>query len=110
VTYTKRMKADLLGVPEDLLDHFGTVSRETAEAMANGARLRTGATYALAVTGNAGPTTDGSEAPVGTVYTALAGPRETVVTHRQWPGGDRGRIRSLAAQTALDLLLRKLNQ
>jgi nicotinamide-nucleotide amidase len=110
VTYAKRMKMDLLGVPEELLDRFGAVSRETAEAMANGARRRTGATYALAVTGNAGPATDGKEAPVGAVYVALAGPWETVVSHRQWPGGDRARIRSLGAQMALDLLHRKLNQ
>jgi nicotinamide-nucleotide amidase len=110
VTYTKRMKTDLLGVPEELLDRFGAVSRETAEAMANGARRRTGATYALAVTGNAGPTTDGSEAPVGTVYAALSGPWETIVIHRQWPAGDRARVRSLGAQMALDLLYRKLNQ
>jgi nicotinamide-nucleotide amidase len=110
VTYTKRMKTDLLGVPEELLDRFGAVSRETAEAMATGARRRTGATYALAVTGNAGPTADGKEAPVGTLYTALSGPRETVVVHRQWPGGDRARVRSLGAQMALDLLYRKLNQ
>jgi nicotinamide-nucleotide amidase len=110
VTYTKRMKTDLLGVPEELLDRFGAVSRETAEAMATGARRRTGATYALAVTGNAGPTADGKEAPVGTVYTALSGPWETVVVHRQWPGGDRARVRSLGAQMALDLLYRKLNQ
>jgi nicotinamide-nucleotide amidase len=110
VTYTKRMKTDLLGVPEELLDRFGAVSRETVEAMATGARRRTGATYALAVTGNAGPTTDGNEAQVGTVYTALSGPRETVVIHRQWPGGDRARVRALGAQMALDLLHRKLNQ
>jgi nicotinamide-nucleotide amidase len=110
VTYTKRMKTDLLGVPEELLDRFGAVSRETAEAMANGARRRTGATYALAVTGNAGPTADGKEAPVGTLYTALSGPLETVVLHRQWPGGDRARVRALGAQMALDLLHRKLNK
>jgi nicotinamide-nucleotide amidase len=110
ITYSRRMKTELLGVPEDLLDRFGAVSRESAEAMANGARRRTGATYALAVTGNAGPTTDGNEAPVGTVYVALAGPFETVVVHRLWPSGDRARVRSLGAQMALDLLYRKLNQ
>jgi nicotinamide-nucleotide amidase len=110
VTYTKRMKTDLLGVPEELLDRFGAVSQEAAEAMATGARRRTGATYALAVTGNAGPGADGKEAPVGAVYAALSGPRETVAIHRQWPGGDRARVRSLGAQMALDLLYRKLNQ
>jgi nicotinamide-nucleotide amidase len=110
VTYSKRMKTELLGVPADLLERCGTVSRETAEAMATGARWRTGATYALAVTGNAGPTTDGKESPVGMIYTAFADARETTVVHRQWPGGDRARVRALGAQMALDLLYRKLNQ
>lgn len=115
VTYTKRMKTEFLGVAEEIVERFGAVSQETAEAMANGARRRTGATWALAVTGNAGPTVDspdaaGIAAPVGTIYVALAGPRETVAIHRQWPGGDRVRIRALGVQMALDLLYRKLHQ
>jgi nicotinamide-nucleotide amidase len=109
ITYTKGMKTDLLGVPEDLLNEFGAVSRETAEAMALGARRRTGATWAVSVTGNAGPTTDGDEAPVGTVYIGLAGPRDTTVGHRLWPASDRPRVRAFAAQMALDMLNRKLS-
>lgn len=109
VTYTKRMKTDLLGVSEDILREFGAVSRETAEAMAIGARRRTGATWAVSITGNAGPTTDGDEAPVGTVYIGLAGPRDTTVQHRVWPASDRTRVRAFAAQMALDLLNRKLS-
>ena len=71
VTYTKRMKIELLGVPAEILEQFGTVSAETAEAMAIGARRRTGATWAVSVTGNAGPTTDGEQAPVGMVYVGI---------------------------------------
>ena len=55
VTYTKQMKSDLLGVPEETLAQHGAVSKETALAMASGARRRTGATYAIAITGVAGP-------------------------------------------------------
>ncbi|MDP9171487.1 MAG: competence/damage-inducible protein A [Acidobacteriota bacterium] len=109
VTYTRRMKTELLGVPEELLKQFGAVSHEAAEAMAIGARHRTGAAWALAVTGNAGPTTDGDEAPVGCVYIGLAGPRDTTVQHRVWPASDRARVRSFAGQMALDMLNRKLN-
>src|SRR5205823_14158126 len=98
VTYTKRMKTDLLGVPEDLLEQFGPVSEETAEAMANGARRRTGATYALSITGNAGPTTDGDEARLGHFFVGLATPGETKVTHRVWPAPDRARVRAFAGQ------------
>lgn len=108
VTYTKRMKTELLGVPEDLLKQFGAVSHETAEAMAIGARRRTGAAWALSLTGNAGPATDGEEAPVGSVFIGLAGPRETAVQHRVWPASDRARVRAFAAQMALDILNRKL--
>jgi nicotinamide-nucleotide amidase len=108
VTYTKQMKTNLLGVPEDLLKEFGAVSHETAEAMAIGARRRTAATWAISVTGNAGPTTDGDEATVGTVYIGIAGPRDTTVYHRVWPASDRPRVRAFAAQMALDMLNRKL--
>jgi nicotinamide-nucleotide amidase len=110
VTYTRRMKIEMLGLPPEILDQFGPVSAETAEAMAIGARLRTGATWAVSVTGNAGPTTDGDKAPVGMVHVGLSGPGETVSFHRHWPTGDRVRVRAFAAQMALDLLHRKLNQ
>jgi nicotinamide-nucleotide amidase len=108
VTYTARMKTELLGVPEDLLKQFGAVSRESAEAMAIGARHRTGASWAISITGNAGPTTDGDQAAVGTVFIGLAGPRDTTVAQRIWPASDRARVRAFAAQMALDMLNRKL--
>ncbi len=107
VTYTKRMKAELLGVSDAVLDAAGAVSKETAEAMAIGARDRTGSTYALAVTGVAGPGQGGETAPVGTVYVALADANGTRVAHRQFLG-DRDRIRQFATQMALDLLRRRL--
>lgn len=108
VAYSRRLKTALLGVPEELLEKFGTVSRETAEAMARGARERTGADYAISITGNAGPTTDGDEAPVGMIHVAIATPREVVAFERQWPTADRTRVRAFAAQMALDALNRKL--
>jgi nicotinamide-nucleotide amidase len=108
VTYTRRMKTELLGVPAEILKQFGAVSRETAEAMAVGARNLTAATWGISITGNAGPTTDGDEAPVGTVYIGLAGPREVSSWHRVWPASDRTRVRAFAAQMALDMLNKKL--
>jgi nicotinamide-nucleotide amidase len=109
ITYSKRMKIDQLGVPAEILERFGTVSAETAEAMATGARRRTGATWAVSITGNAGPTADGDQAPVGMIHVGLSGPSETVTYHRHWPTSDRPRIRAFAAQMALDLLNRKLS-
>jgi PncC family amidohydrolase len=108
VTYSNRMKTELLGVPEALLAEFGAVSQQCALAMAEGARRTCQADWAISITGNAGPSTDGSEAPVGTIYIGIAGPEGTSVTHRVWPVNDRGRVRSFAAQAALDLLNRKL--
>jgi nicotinamide-nucleotide amidase len=110
IAYTKRMKVELLGVSADILDRLGAVSAETAEAMAMGARRRAGATWAVSITGNAGPTTDGDEAPIGMIYVGISGPNETVSYHRQWPTSDRARVRAFAAQMALDLLHRKLSQ
>jgi nicotinamide-nucleotide amidase len=110
IAYTKRMKVELLGVPADILDRLGAVSAEAAEAMAMGARRRTGATWAVSITGNAGPAADGDEAPIGMIYVGISGPNETVSFHRQWPTSDRARVRAFAAQMALDLLHRKLSE
>jgi nicotinamide-nucleotide amidase len=107
VAYTKRMKTELLGVSESVLDTHGAVSKETAEAMAMGARRRTGSTYALSVTGVAGPGQGGESVPVGMVYTALADAHGCRVAHRQFLG-DRARIRQFTTQMALDLLRRRI--
>ncbi len=108
ITYTKKMKIDLLGVLPETLETFGPVSRETAESMANQVRRKTGATYGVAITGNAGPTADDDKAPVGMVYVAVADAAQTVVLDRQFIG-DRARIRSFAGQMALDLLRRRIH-
>ena len=107
ITYTNQMKAEMLGVLPELLEQHGSVSRETAEAMALGARRRSSASYALSVTGLAGPDPDDGRVPVGTVYIGLADASGCQVAHRQFPG-DRKRVRSLATQVALDLLRRRV--
>jgi nicotinamide-nucleotide amidase len=107
VTYTKRMKAELLGVDQSVLDTAGAVSKETAEAMAAGALRVTGSTYALSVAGVAGPGQGGESAPVGTVYVAIAGPNGSRSAHRQFLG-DRDRIRQFSTQMAMDMLRRRL--
>jgi nicotinamide-nucleotide amidase len=107
VTYTPEMKVSILGVNPDLLHTQGAVSEPVARAMAEGARRVAGTTYALSVTGFAGPD-GGTEAdPVGTVYIGLAYPAACDVRRVQFLG-DRARVRLLASQTALDMLRRKL--
>ena len=105
LTYTNAMKIELLGVPPETLERFGAVSEETAAAMAVGALHRTHASYALSVTGVAGPDTDG--APAGTMYVGIADAEGTRVVHRQYLG-DRQRVRIFVCQLALDLLRRRI--
>jgi nicotinamide-nucleotide amidase len=105
ITYTNAMKIELLGVPPETLEQFGAVSKETAEAMATGARRRTNATYAISITGAAGPAAD--NAPVGTMYVGIADAAGVQVVHRQFLG-DRQRIRVFTCQMALDLLRRRM--
>jgi nicotinamide-nucleotide amidase len=106
ITYTNAMKTELLGVPPEILEEHGAVSKETAEAMASGARRRTNSTYALSITGAAGPDSDG-KAPVGTMYVGLADANGTLAIHRQFLG-DRQRIRTFTTQMALDILRRRI--
>jgi nicotinamide-nucleotide amidase len=105
VTYSQKLKTELLGVSEEILEHEGAVSKETAEAMAIGARRRTGSTFALSITGEAGPEPS-EKVPVGTVYVGLADAAGCLVMHRQF-FGDRARIRVFATQMALDMLRKK---
>jgi nicotinamide-nucleotide amidase len=107
ITYSKEMKIQLLGVPPEVLQQFGAVSKETAEAMAAGARLRTASTYALSVTGLAGPDGGNEAVPVGTVYVGLADAAGVLSFHRQFLG-DRTRIRTFTCQMALDMLRRRM--
>ena len=106
ITYSNRMKVEWLGVPEEIIAAFGAVSKETAEAMAIGARRRSGSTYALAITGVAGPDVGTEKVPVGTVFVGLADAGGCQVLNRQFIG-DRTRIRQFATQMALDMLRRK---
>jgi len=107
ITYSNAMKIELLGVSPEILESCGAVSKETAEAMAIGARRRANATYALSITGAAGPDSGGEKVPVGTVYVAVADGAGAHVVHRQFLG-DRQRIRIFTTQMALDLMRRRM--
>ena len=107
VTYSDAAKVSRLGVRQETLDQFGAVSEQCAREMAEGMRKISGADYALATTGYAGPDGGTEENPVGTIYIALARPGETLVK-RISLFGDRARIREIATLHAFDLLRRKL--
>lgn len=103
VTYANRAKEQLLGVPAGLLEQHGAVSEPVVKAMANGARQRSGSTYALAISGIAGPDGGTAAKPVGTVCIALAGPDDCQPRTFLFPG-DREMIRDRSAKMALTLL------
>ena len=107
VTYSNEAKVTLLGVRPETLAAHGAVSNPVAREMAEGARHRSGANYALAVTGIAGPSGGTAEKPVGTVFIALASGRETVVLSPMNPY-DRETFKQVTSQQALELLRRTL--
>lgn len=109
VTYSNEMKQSALGVPEEVLRRQGAVSEPVVRAMAEGALRRSGATWAAAITGIAGPDGGTEEKPVGTVWLALAGPAGTR-THLARYRGDRGQVRLQSAYGALQLLREALAQ
>lgn len=100
VTYSNAAKQTLLGVPEAMLATHGAVSEPVVLAMARGARLRTGADQAVAVSGIAGPGGGSAEKPVGTVWIAWAGPDGERALRYQFQG-DRAAIRRATCAAAL---------
>ena len=103
VVYTPAMKIEHLGVDRELVETHGPVSEDVARAMATRARELFGSTYGIATTGNAGPTSDVGDQPVGLVFVAVAGPDEVKVSRSQFRGV-REDIKRRAEQTALLLL------
>lgn len=108
VSYTNGVKAGVLGVSQDLLDEYGAVSAQVAEAMARGAKAVLGCDIAVSATGVAGPDSDDRGNPVGLVYLGLAYGDQCIVQEFHAGRGDRDRVRRMAAGTALDMVRRHL--
>jgi nicotinamide-nucleotide amidase len=109
VTYTNRLKTEMVGVPVELLAEHGAVSEPVARAMAEGVRRALGSDWGIGVTGVAGPGGGSETKPVGMVHIAVAGPGAGEVEHRKvrFPG-DRDMVRRQSAQLALEVLRRRL--
>lgn len=101
--YSSNIKVALLGLDAKLVAEHGAVSEAVAKAMADSARDRTGATYALAITGEAGPESQSPGIEPGTVWIGLATPEGVHAKMFRFFSG-RNRVRKLAVQTALNLL------
>ena len=107
IVYSNSVKTELTGVPADMIERHGAVSREVAAALAEAIRYRCESTLGVGITGVAGPNGGTPEKPVGLVFHALAGASGTDVIERTYPG-DRKRIRWFATTMALDMVRRKL--
>ncbi len=108
VSYWTSVKAEVLHVPQDVLDTYGPVSEECARAMAEGVRRITGADLGVSVTGAAGPDPDERGVPVGIVYIGLATPEGTFCRRLDLGRRRRDRIQGLAANHAFDVVRRYL--
>ncbi|WP_108801640.1 competence/damage-inducible protein A [Aquimarina sp. Aq107] len=108
VTYATQSKSDILGVSEEIIKQFTVTSKEVAEAMALGAKNKFKSDYAIATTGNAGPTKGDGDVEVGTVFIAIATP-ERVFSEKFVFSNNRERTIGKAVNKSFELLLNELN-
>ena len=108
IAYSNQAKSDLLHVDPGLIDSHGAVSEEVAKAMAEGALNKSGALYALATTGIAGPGGGTDMKPVGTICIALAQKDHKTEVWKEFIPSDRQTFKQLASQSALDHLRKRL--
>ena len=107
VTYSNRMKRDILGVPANILSTMGAVSRPVALHMALGAKALTATTWAVSITGIAGPAGGTDNKPVGTVCFAIVGPGFEWTSQESF-SGSRTQVQQLSAEFAIRWLLEKI--
>lgn len=107
VAYNVSVKVKELGVKESIIKKYSVVSGEVAEAMALGIQQKYNTTYAIATTGNAGPTTDETDESVGTVYIAIASPNG-VFSQDFFFGKPREKVIERTSNKALELLQKEI--
>lgn len=104
VSYSNRIKHDVLGISSDDLEKYGAVSETVAKQMAVGALKVSGADIAVSVTGIAGPDSDQSGKPVGLIYIGLADKNNVWVRELKTSRKDRSYNRYVSASNALDMI------
>jgi PncC family amidohydrolase len=109
IAYANEIKEGVLDVSSETLATVGAVSQETALQMARGVRRLFGATYALSVTGIAGPTGSTPDKPVGLVYIGMVGPNVKRCEKHVW-AADRLGNKILSARRALQMLIEHLEE
>jgi nicotinamide-nucleotide amidase len=107
VAYSNQSKINLLGVQNKLITAHGAVSKEVAEAMAEGTRQKASTSIGISTTGIAGPSGGTPTKPIGLVWIGYSDSVETFAKEYRFHG-DRLRIKERATQAALELLRKKL--
>ena len=105
VTYTNRIKIDVLGVDENVIKEHTEVSHACAKAMAERAKALFGTDYALSATGYAGPGGGTEKDPTGTVYIGIATPTGARTERICVENATRAQVRNTVAHYALKMLL-----
>ncbi|TDE07673.1 CinA family nicotinamide mononucleotide deamidase-related protein [Flavobacterium sandaracinum] len=107
VSYGTEVKIDVLGIPESLIKEYSVVSKEVVSAMAMSVKKMMKTDYAIATTGNAGPSKGDSNAEIGTVFIALATPSEIIVEEFNF-GQPREKVIDRAVIKSLELLQKEI--
>jgi nicotinamide-nucleotide amidase len=107
VSYATEAKISILGISEDLIEKYSVVSAEVAKQMAINVQKLLKTDYAIATTGNAGPSKGDSNAEVGTVFIALATPNEVIVEEFNF-GQPRDKVIDRAAVKSLEMLRKEI--
>lgn len=108
ICYSETAKQHMLDVKTSTLQQYGAVSELCAREMAESALKKSHATLSLAVTGIAGPESDSSQNPVGTVWFALASLFTSTISMQYLFTGTRAEIREKTIKTALEEILKLL--
>ena len=107
VSYATQAKIDVLNIDKRLIEDYSVVSTQVAEAMATKVQQLFKVDYAIATTGNAGPTKGDADAEVGTVYIAIATP--TQVYSREFQlGNHRTKVIQKAVNKAFEMLQKEI--
>jgi nicotinamide-nucleotide amidase len=107
VSYSTETKMAVLGIPKDLIKEHSVVSAEVAKQMAINVKNIMKTDYAIATTGNAGPTKGDSNAELGTVFIALATPKEVIVNEFNF-GQSREKVIDRAVIKSLEILRKEI--
>ena len=108
LTYSNKVKEEMLGVRSETLEKYGAVSKEVSIEMAEGARLKSKADHAISITGIAGPEGGTEDKPVGTVWLGLSSVGRQSIAIKKFNPYDRGTFKQATVNQALELIRRRL--